>query len=161
MARSRTQLTDEDKGKILAYIENMSAEQVAEKMGRAPSTIRRFIAKYERTGKIENLPRSGRKPLLSGEEKKVLIQEVIKNRRKPLKDILNSLKFTCSLTTAARVLHNVGIHSRVAVKKPFISEANRIARKNWCEKHKNKSIYYWWHVIFSDETSMEIGKQSR
>jgi transposase len=161
MTRSRTQLTDADKGKILAYIEDMSAEQVAQKMRRDPTTIRRFLAKYRKTKKIENLPRSGRPQALSKREKVVLQREAIKERHKPLRDIINDLKLNCSLTTAAKVLHNAGIHSHVAAKKPFVSEANAIARVSWCEKNKSKSVYDWWRVIFSDESSVEIGKQSR
>jgi hypothetical protein len=36
-----------------------------------------------------------------------------------------------------------------------------MARVNWCEKYKEKSVYDWAQVIFSDESSVEIGKQSR
>ena len=50
---TRTQLTSQDKGKILAYMETLNAAQIARKMGRDPTTIRRFIAKYKETGKIE------------------------------------------------------------------------------------------------------------
>jgi len=49
----------------------------------------------------------------------------------------------------------------VAAKKTFISESHAIAQVSWCEKHRTKNIYDWWRVIFSDETSVEIGKQSR
>jgi transposase len=79
MTRTRTLLTDEDKGKILAYLEEMSAEKVAEKMERDPTTIRRFIAKYRKTGKIENLPRSGRPPALNNYKKTLFYEKQKKN----------------------------------------------------------------------------------
>lgn len=161
MAPPRTQLTEVDKGKVLAYIEDMSAEQVARKMGRDPTTIRRFIAKYKKTKKIENLPRSGRPQVLSDQKKIALVEEAMRKRRKPLHTIINNLEFNCGLSTAARVLHNAGIYSHVAAKKPFISDANKIARMNWCEENQIRNIYDWWRVIFTDETSVEIGKQSR
>lgn len=156
-----TQLTDEDKGKILAYIEDMNAEQVARKMRRDPTTIRRFLAKHKRTGKIENLPRSGRPEALNKQEKVALLKKATKERRKPLREIVDNLKLNCSLTTAGKTLHDAGIRSHIAAKKPFISESNAVARFRWCEKNKNKSAYDWSRVIFSDETSMEIGKPSR
>ena len=81
MTRTRTLLTDEDKGKILAYLEEMSAEKVAEKMERDPTTIQRFIAKYRKTGKIENLPRSGRPPALNNYKKNTLLRKAKKERR--------------------------------------------------------------------------------
>ena len=51
MKQARTQLTDEDKGKILGLSEYFSSEKIAVKMGRSLTTIRRFLAKYEETGK--------------------------------------------------------------------------------------------------------------
>lgn len=154
-------MTPQDKGKIIAYMENLNAAQIAKKMGRDPTTIRRFIAKYQETGSIENLPRSGRPPVLDNNEKNTLINEAIKKRRAPLHEIVNTLGLNCGLTTAKKTLYKAGIHSRVAAKKPFISESHAEARVNWCKKYKEKDIYFWLQVIFSDESSVEIGKQSR
>ena len=158
---TRTQLTSQDKGKILAYMETLNAAQIARKMGRDPTTIRRFIAKYKETGKIENLPRSGRPPVLNNNEKNALVNEVIKKRRTPLHEIINTLDLNCGLTTAKKTLYDAGIHSHSAAKKPFMPEGHASARINWCEKHKEKTAYYWTQVIFSDESSVEVGKQSR
>jgi transposase len=161
MPRPHTLLTDEDKGKILAFLEDMSAEQVAHKMNRDPTTIRRFIAKYQNTGKIENLPRSGRPTILNNQEKETLLQKATEERRKPLHEIVSDLGLNCSLATAGRALHDSGIRSYIAAKKPFVSENHAKARIVWCEKNQNQHPYYWREVIFSDETSVEIGKQSR
>ncbi|CAG8634193.1 6143_t:CDS:2, partial [Funneliformis caledonium] len=57
-------------------------------------------------------------------------------------------------------LHDVGIYSYVSAKKPFISEKHALVRISWCEKYKEKTAYDWVQVIFSDESSVEIGKQS-
>ena len=51
----RTKLTSQDKGKILAYMENFNPAQIARKMGYDPITIRRIIDRYKKTGKTENL----------------------------------------------------------------------------------------------------------
>ena len=53
MGSSYTELSPQDKGKILAYMENFNATQIAKKMGRDPTTIRRFINKYQMTGSIK------------------------------------------------------------------------------------------------------------
>ena len=50
-------------------MENFNATQIVKKMGRDPTTIRRFINKYKETGTTENLPRSGRPPALNNDEK--------------------------------------------------------------------------------------------
>jgi len=113
----RTELTSQDKGKILAYMENFNPAQIARKMGRDPTTIRRIIDRYKKTGKTENLPRSGRPPALNDNEKNALINEVTQDRREPLHEVINTLDLNCSLTTAKRALHDVGIYSHVAAKK--------------------------------------------
>ena len=161
MGPLRTELSSQDKGKILAYMENFNPIQIAKKMGRDPTTIRRFINKYQKTGSIENLPRPGRPPALNVVEKSALVNEVTKNRRAPLYKVINTLDLTCSLTTAKTTLYEAGIRSHVAAKKPFISERHAAARISWCEKYKEKPASYWNQVIFSDESSVEIGKQSR
>ncbi|GBC48705.2 transposable element tc3 transposase, putative [Rhizophagus irregularis DAOM 181602=DAOM 197198] len=138
-------------------MENFNPAQIARKMGRDPTTIRRIIDRYKKTGKTENLPRSGRPPALNNNEKNALINKVTQDRCEPLHEVINTLDLNCSLTTAKRALHSVGIYSHVAAKKPFISEKHALARISWCEKYKEKTAYDWAQVIFSDESSVEIG----
>ncbi|CAG8502887.1 9297_t:CDS:2 [Funneliformis caledonium] len=122
-------------------------------MGRDPTTIRRFINKYKKTVSIENLPRSGRPPALNIIEKNALVNEVKRNRRAPLHEVVNTLQ----PKTAKTILYEAEICSRVAAKKkPFISERHAAARISWYEKYKEKSASYRNQVIFSDESSVEI-----
>jgi len=72
-------------------MKNFNPAQIARKMGRDPTTICRFIDKYKNTGKTENLPRLGHPPALNDNEKNALINEVTKNRRKPLHEVINKL----------------------------------------------------------------------
>ena len=101
-----------------------------------------------------------RPPALNNNEKIALINEVTENWHEPLHEVINKLGLSCSLTTAKQALYDAGIHSHVAVKKPFISKKHASARISWCEKYKEKTAYDWTQVIFSDESSIEIGKQS-
>lgn len=161
MISTRTQMTDFDKGRVLAYSKTLNATQIAKELGRDPSTIRRFLAKYKKTGKSENLPRVGRPRVLSDYDKSLLINEVIKKRRAPLCEIINNLGFRCSISTIKNTLYDAGLYSHIAAKKPYTSEKHACARIEWCEKHKNMTINDWKKVIFSDESCVEIGKQSR
>ena len=79
MGSPYTELSPQDKGKILAYMENFNATQIAKKMRCNPTTIRRFINKYQMTGNIENLSQSGRPPTLNIIEKNALVNEVKRN----------------------------------------------------------------------------------
>src|SRR5437868_9196579 len=94
-------MTEEDKGKVLAYIKYMSAEQVARVMKCDPTTIRRFLAKYRRTKKITNLRRSGRPQVLNQRKKTALLKVAMRERSTPLRNLVNDLELGCSLRTAS------------------------------------------------------------
>ncbi|CAG8451641.1 5468_t:CDS:2 [Diversispora eburnea] len=74
MTSTHTQLTSQDKGKILAYTETLNATQIAKK-------------KWN-----EILPQYiGWPPALNNDEKDALVNEVTKIRRAPLHEIINKL----------------------------------------------------------------------
>ncbi|CAG8625183.1 2573_t:CDS:2 [Diversispora eburnea] len=60
-------------------------------MERDPTTVCRFIAKYKKTGKTENLSRPGWSPALNNDEKDALVNEATKIRCAPLHEIINKL----------------------------------------------------------------------
>ncbi|CAG8681034.1 16034_t:CDS:2 [Funneliformis caledonium] len=100
----RTELTSQDKKKILAYIENFNPAQIARKIGCDPTTIRRIIDRYKKTEKTENLPRSEHPPTLDDNEKNPY--------------------------NSKRALYNFGIYSHIAAKKLFISEKHSLAHES-------------------------------
>ncbi|CAB5183882.1 unnamed protein product [Rhizophagus irregularis] len=88
------------------------------------TTIRRFIDKYKKTGKTENLLHSGWPSALNNNEKNALINET---------------------------LYDARIHSHIATKKPFISKRYASVHISWCEKYKEITACDWAQVIFSNE----------
>ena len=66
------------------------------------TTIRWFINKYQMTGSIENLPQSEQPPTLKIIEKNALVNEVKRNWRAPLHEVVNTLSLNCSLTTVKK-----------------------------------------------------------
>ncbi|KAG9297905.1 hypothetical protein G9A89_002613 [Geosiphon pyriformis] len=81
----------------------------------------------------------------NNQEKDLLMGKAKEKQNKPLHEIVNNFGLKCSLSTAANVLYNSRLHSLIAVKNLYISETH---------------AYNWATVIFSDERSVEIGKQS-
>ena len=97
-------------------MENFNPAEIVRKIGRDPTTIRRFIDKYKKTGKTENLPQSGWPPVLNNNKKNALINEVTENRHEPLHEVVNKLGLSCSLTTVKQALYDAGIHFHIAAK---------------------------------------------
>jgi hypothetical protein len=53
-------------------------------------------------------------------------------------------------------LYEAGYHSRVAVRKPLISEKNRKDRLQWCKQHQKWTDEQWKKVIWSDESRFTL-----
>ena len=49
----RTELSSQEKGKILAYMENFNPAEIERKIRRDPTTICRFIDKYKKIEKLK------------------------------------------------------------------------------------------------------------
>jgi hypothetical protein len=59
------------------------------------------------------------------------------------------------------VLHEHNINSRIAAKKPFINDVNQARRLAFALEHRNLTADDWKNVLWTDESSFEIGKNSR
>ena len=46
----------------------------------------------------------------------------------------------CSSRTVRKKLDNVGLHGRVAKKKPLLTECHKMTRLNWAKERKNWSL---------------------
>jgi len=60
-----------------------------------------------------------------------------------------------------RGLKKLNLESRVAVKKPFLSAIHRERRLLFAKKYKSWTAEDWKRVIWCDESTFEIGKNSR
>ena len=66
-----------------------------------------------------------------------------------------------STRTARRRAHELGFNNRVACKKPFLKEHHQRLWLQFARAHKNWTVEDWKKVLWTDESSFEIGKFSR
>jgi hypothetical protein len=89
---------------------------------------------------------------------------VKKNHKMPLAQITAQMQEltlkTISTRTIQRTLHNEGYYGRVGLRKPFISELNRIKRQNWCHERVNWNNE-WNNIVWSDESRFELSGSNR
>jgi len=57
--------------------------------------------------------------------------------------------------TLSKYLHEQGFYSRVGVRKPFVSEKNRIKRLTWA-RERREWLDEWESVIWSNESKFEL-----
>jgi hypothetical protein len=59
------------------------------------------------------------------------------------------------------ILHDVGFYSNIAQKEPFLSDTYKARRLEFAKKHRKWTIENWKKVIWTDESTFEVGKFSR
>jgi hypothetical protein len=78
-----------------------------------------------------------------------------------LGDITNAFTKKVSKDTIRTELHKHGLNSRVAKKKPFLTNLHKKNRLEFALDHKSWTLAMWRKVVWTDEATFEIGKNSR
>jgi transposase len=130
------------------------------------STVSRILKRHDERGHHNDAPRSGRPPKLDERAIRHIKFTIEPNRRQSLSDVTslinNSLLSPVSSKTVVRVLHDkMNMHGRIAAKKPFLKAAHKLARLAWAREHREWGEEDWNRIIWTDEASVEIGKDSR
>lgn len=84
-----------------------------------------------------------------------------KNRRSTLREITNSGPNEVSIAIARKALHKAGINSRIAKKKPFLKNSHVKNRREFVKSYSSWTMDEWKKVIWTDESSLELGHNSR
>jgi transposase len=138
-----------------------SGREIAKKLGLVPSTVNMVISRYKLSGTTENLTRPGRPKILTKRDNRHLVNDVKKNRRATLQDITNNAPSNVSKGTIRSTLHELGMNSRIVAKKPFINLENQAKRLAFAREHEKMTVDDWKHVLWTDESSFETGKNTR
>jgi transposase len=154
------QLTDFERGRIIGQWEcGKKTRQIAEALGHSQSQVSRAIKAFRDKGQTSVEPRSGRPKIFTERNKRHLTQIVTKNRQITLDELTQEinevLTESVSTRTVRRYLHEVGFHSLVGVRKPFVSEVNRTKRLAWCKARKTWDNE-WKKIIWSDESRFTL-----
>ena len=67
----------------------------------------------------------------------------------------------CSTSLIRRILIAYRLRARIAIKKPYLTAKNRLARKVWAKEHALLPKIFWQNVLFSDETTLELHPNKR
>ncbi len=61
-----------------------------------------------------------------------------------------------SAQTIRRTLHQIGLHGCCPRRKPLLKMMHKKARKQFAEDKQTKDMDYWNHVLWSDETKINL-----
>ena len=132
----------------------------------SPRTIRRIITNYRVRGHNQDSPRSGRPQKLNDRSIRHLNWTVEKNRRQSLADLTNTVNAASPAPVSPRTVsraikEKLNMASRIARKKPFLKKKHRLQRTEWAKDAVTWGIEEWKRVIWTDESSVELGKNTR
>jgi transposase len=136
-------------------------KKIAEHTGHKLDTVYRTLRNFKSRNTLERLEGSGRPKKLNDRDTRSLVKYLRANRRATLGDITNSLPVKVSEGTIRKALRANGINNRIAKKKPFLSDIHIKKRLDFAKQHKSWSLEQWRRVIWTDESTFEIGKNSR
>ncbi len=124
------------------------------------STVARVIQRFSKTGFTRNRPRKGRSKKLSPCAVRQVQKMASKNRCTSAASIaLEVAEVEGQLVSAQTIRHTlqqVGLHGRRPRRKPLLKLAHKKACKQFAEDNLAKSMNYWTHVLWSDESKVNL-----
>ena len=102
-----------------------------------------------------------RKRKTTEHEDRILTRTARAHDDEPFHDIITQSGINVSQTTPRRRLKEVELFSRIRRRKPVLKPQHRRARLQWARKHLNWTFEDWIRVIWSDESTIILGRKSR
>jgi hypothetical protein len=120
------------------------------------------VKKFQEDGTYKCKPCGGsHTKKLSDRDVRIIKRVSQANRRLTLSEITNMCPTQVSRNTIRRALHRSGIYSRIAVKKTFLTLRHMSQRLAFAQKYCRWSVEEWERVVWTDESTFEVGKNSR
>ena len=140
--------------------------QIAESLNIDCSTIYKIDKCYQERGHHDDAPRSGRPYKLDGQTLQHVKISLGHNRQQPLSTVTSFVNEVAaspvhSNTVRKAVQQYLGLHEHIAAAKPFLKTTHWALCLAWAHAHHGWDVEDWKHVLWTDESSVEIGENSR
>ncbi len=161
MAPHGKELSEDLKKRIVAlHKDGVGYKKVAKTLKLSCSTVAKTIQRFNRTGSTQNRPRHGRPKKLSARAQRHIQRLCFGNRRMSAASIAAEVEGVggqpVSAQTIRRTLHQIGLHGCRPRRKPLLKMMHKKARKQFAEDKQTKDMDYWNHVLWSDETKINL-----
>jgi hypothetical protein len=116
------------------------------------NTVASIILQWKKYGTTKTLPRAGYPAKLSNRRRRALVREVTKNPMATLTELHSSsveMGEPSRMTSISIALHQSGLYSRVARRKPLLSKKHMSARLKSAKTMRNQ-------IMWSDDIKIEL-----
>ncbi|KAG2464974.1 TCB1 transposase, partial [Polypterus senegalus] len=123
------------------------------------STVPSIIRKWKKFKTTRTLPTAGRPSRLSDRGRRALVREVTKNPMVTLSELQRSSVERgepSRRTTISAAIHQSGLYSRVARRKPLLSKKHMAACLEFAKRHLKDSQTMRNKILWSDETKIGV-----
>lgn len=146
---------------IIAYFEDgLTKAEISRKTKVPRTTVIRIIKKHLAKGNTRRKVGSGRRNSLDEDDLDFLRTEIEKNPKvsgpKLATMVFDRNKKEVSAKTIGRAIKTLGYNSRVARKKPLLSDKNIQLRYDHAMEWSSWPLNKWKTVLFSDETKINL-----
>jgi transposase len=164
--RRRPNMTVYERDKAIGMLRGgCTVSEVTTHFQRGDQTIRDLKRKYNSTTTTQDKPRSGRPPMLSLHQKKIIYRKIRGKPKTTYKELAEvgtrvnvdgTFEKTPSRSTLYRYLKRRGITKYRCKKRPKLNRGHALKRLQFCKEYRN---FQWSRrtLKFSDECSVEKG----
>ena len=159
-----TKIGYEKRLKIIADMKTVNNQRIVAKNNSVSRrSVQEIMKKFEKSGNVEDLPRSGRPSITSSVENRYLIYLSKRNPTNTASDLMSNwhTNVSVSIDTCKRILRKYGLHGRVAARKPYLNKIQIRKRLRWSKSYSSWNEEQWRNVIFSDESKVELFNRTR
>lgn len=129
--------------------------EIARETGEGRRFVRRTLSRYQKTGGVEDLPRSGRpRKLRPGTARKLLKSKRTGSLRRAARELKREEYLDVSPTTILRQAKREKLRYRVRPKKPLLTPAHMKARLDFANVARQRG--FWKRVVASDEKTFSV-----
>ena len=125
---------------------------IARELKMNEQTVHNVIGKYEETGTVHNLPKSGRKRKLSEAQVQRAVRKAKKG--KTSREIAQESQIEVDSRTIRRRLREAGLFYGRVLKVEKLTKRHKELRVKYSNDMKD---YKWKRVFFSDEKTFQLG----
>ncbi len=161
MAPHGKELSEDLKKRIVAlHKDGVGYNKIANTLKLSCSTVAKTMQRFNRTGSTQNRPRHGRPKKLSARAQHHIQRLCLGNRCMSAASISAEIEGVggqlVSAQTISCTLHQIGLHGCCPRRKPLLKMMHKKARKEFAEDKQTKDMDYWNHVLWSDETKINL-----
>ena len=152
-------LNEAQRHEAIGMLRAMPVIDVANHFNCHRATIHKLKSRYQTTGNVGDLPRTGRPRVTTDAEDRRIRNSHLRNRFKTASSTAREWqRGDVSRQTISRRLKDYGLFCRRPAKKSRLTDRHKRTRLAWATRYRRYTQQQWANVIFSDESSFPIEK---